>query len=241
MTPKTSMSEMEAVSRCFASPPSASKLESMCPNVTDHYAREAAWMDENTDEMKEAVMALITCRPDNLYVARDDDSLISPLTLRRTPSEPGANVEEIGSFFFATHSGMRVPIYWNPTSIVRRHQGFVYTVTSPKHVAALHAFRDWDSALAYLLANYANTREALKPTVYTVPVGFGLDDPLSKLVGVEGPRIRYTLFGWQKQDEVWRTNGFYGHLRYYFEHYDLKEELDAEGRVVSRERGMSRL
>ncbi|KAJ6480859.1 hypothetical protein C8R45DRAFT_1003922 [Mycena sanguinolenta] len=137
-----------------------------------------------------------------------------------------------------------LPFYWNPTAIRYEHEGFVYIVATPEHVAALHAFRDLPAAIAYLQAHF-DKREAEKPMHIEVPEGWDLAvesmrAPTWEMLG-STPRTRYTLSDWRKRGEaraLRKSSGIAAMYRYGEENYDLKEVLDAQGNLLSCERGV---
>ncbi|KAJ7484602.1 hypothetical protein FB451DRAFT_87770 [Mycena latifolia] len=200
------------------------ELNEMYPDLTTEQQRRQAWVDENLDSIREAMTVLIAARPDQF--------------------EPGTTVDPTGSVFSGS-SAWDIPFYWNPTSIAHEHEGFIYTVSTPHHVAALHAIPDRDAALAYLYA-HCDKRKPVRPKRMTVHTGWDpYNEPVASApasVSLEG-RIRYTLSDWRKLHMAYRVHLARGDIlaaqRYYLAHYDLKEVpvLDAEGQVVSSEQG----
>jgi hypothetical protein len=163
-------------------------------------------------------------------------------------------VDPSGSLFEKCDVSFYVPIYWTPSTIRREHEGFVYTVSSPQHVAALHAFRDWEPAFAYLQA-HCDSRVAVEPMVFHVSATWNPDVfpgdrhpdstdsvilPTWRAVAETDKgkgRVRYTLYGWRKRQAYGDAYDWRARQRYFSEHYDLREVLDVEGRVVSSEHG----
>ncbi|KAJ7785798.1 hypothetical protein B0H16DRAFT_1875932 [Mycena metata] len=100
---------------------------------------QEAWLNENDDSIQEALSVLS-------YYAQ---------TVSARPQN--GSIEHSGSLFS-----------FDPPEILFRHQGFIYTVSNPQHVAVLHTIRDWNSALAYI-RSHADSRVPDAPFVFTVP------------------------------------------------------------------------
>ncbi|KAJ6456065.1 hypothetical protein C8R45DRAFT_580592 [Mycena sanguinolenta] len=189
----------------------------------DYRARIRAWAKENETSLREAMTVFFAARAE------------------RFP--PGVTIDPTDSMFsFCSPLQFPLPFYWNPTATQYEHEGFVYTVTTPEHVAALHAFRDERAAIAYLQSHF-DTREAEEPMRLEVPEGWeppteGMSVPTWEMLQGR-PRTRYTLSDWRKQREAFEAleSGIAAMYRYGEENYDLKEMLDAQGNLVSCERG----
>ncbi|KAJ7194497.1 hypothetical protein B0H12DRAFT_1170527 [Mycena haematopus] len=159
---------------------------------------------------------------------------------------PGVTIDPTGSYFCAcAPQQFYVPIYWNPTTISYEHEEFRYIVSTPMHVAALHSIPESDrgAVLAYLLAHF-DKREPVEPMCLLVPDGWdpvAAGRPVPMWAAFEGKsRTRYTLSDWRKMDAEKRSvekHGIAAMQRYYEEHYDLKEVLDAQDQLVSTVRG----
>ncbi|KAJ6584594.1 hypothetical protein B0H19DRAFT_1058991 [Mycena capillaripes] len=197
-------------------------LRDVYPDLPTDRARMRAWAKGNEPSIREAMAVLIASKPERF--------------------RPGVSIDPTGSTFVrCSPQEFHIPIYWNPDTIWCEHEEFAYIVSTPAHVAALHAIPDRASALAYLQAHF-DARTLVSPMQMTVPDGW---DPVAE--GTPAPttassqgraRTRYTLTDWRKRRVVRnRTQGIDALLRYYQEHYDLKEVLDAEGNLVSCERG----
>ncbi|KAJ6588388.1 hypothetical protein B0H19DRAFT_1248057 [Mycena capillaripes] len=129
--------------------PTADELTALYPSFRADERKEA-WIDDNRAKIKEAMTIFMAFHPDGLIFPAD------------------VSIEPSGSLFVACEPSFYVPIFWNPSTIMREHEGFIYTVFTPGHVAALHAFRHWMPALAYFQAHY-DSRMAPQPLVSHVP------------------------------------------------------------------------
>ncbi|KAJ6531288.1 hypothetical protein B0H19DRAFT_1273494 [Mycena capillaripes] len=189
----TGMSLWEAKYWCFGTPQEKT-LRTQYPDLSED-ERKMAWIDDNHEKIREGTTAFIAFHADKF--------------------QPSASVDPSGSFFFAQrHVLSPVGLLGPPPIIGFNHEGFAYIVTSPSHVAALHAFRDWAPALEYLQAHCDSLHPAVQAGAAPDPVAF--------------PTLR---------DAVEASGGWRKRQRYIAEHYDLKEVLDSEGNVVSSEQG----
>ncbi|KAJ6525771.1 hypothetical protein B0H19DRAFT_1385959 [Mycena capillaripes] len=128
-----------------------------------------------------------------------------------------------------------IPFYWDPAAIVFTHEGFTYIVSAPHHVAAINAMRDWPTATEYSIA-HADSRTAEPPLVFTMPEGWHPDSPAEWPSDREWkPKTRYTVYGWRKQEAFHSQADWTACQHYLGEHYDMKVELDPQGKVVSTE------
>ncbi|KAJ7490850.1 hypothetical protein FB451DRAFT_1166171 [Mycena latifolia] len=196
-------------------------LRDLYPDLPDR-ERMQAWAKANEDSIREAMTVYLTAKAD------------------RFP--PGVTIDDTGSIFVCcSPEQFHIPIYWNPTTIWCEHEEFAYTVSTPEHVAGLHAIPDRRAAFAYLQAHF-DERKPVRPMHITVPDGW---DPVAEgtpvPMSLQGrAKTRYTLVDWRKR-RVARTtlctHGIPAVQRYYEEHYDLKEVLDAQENLVSCERG----
>ncbi|KAJ7186764.1 hypothetical protein C8R46DRAFT_279405 [Mycena filopes] len=152
-------------------------LCALYPTLKSHQRMEA-WITDYNELFREAGAVYMAAHPEEF--------------------PPGASLDPSGSFF--SSCGMSGAYHYDPPQIVHRHQGFTYKVTTPVHVAALHAFRarepsdtivadpqndykqwlqqcnsrpSYVKALAYLFANY-DSRVPWKPITLTVPEGWHL-------------------------------------------------------------------
>ncbi|KAJ7686780.1 hypothetical protein B0H17DRAFT_1203993 [Mycena rosella] len=193
------------------------ELVDMYPGLSTYADRQAAWIANNRDIIREATTVLVAADPDNFAA--------------------GATVDRTGSLFEACAAWFYAPLYWNPPTIHHKHEGFSYTVTAPAHVAALHAMPSWAAALPYLLAHY-DARAAIEPVAFTLPVGATFAECVLKRAPPAGPQgqVRYTL-EWRKLARFAALDDMYARSDFLAAHFDLKEMLDVEGRVMSSERG----
>ncbi|KAJ6588385.1 hypothetical protein B0H19DRAFT_1248055 [Mycena capillaripes] len=199
--------------------PEPNYLEALYPDLSSHDERVQAWLEDNWEAIEEAV---------GVYIASPEfeDVDVPPASIGFDPS---------GSLFAECRHVGDVPVYWDPPTIEHDIDGYTYTVAAPQHVTTLHAFRDRAPALAYLQANY-DSRTVVKPLVFVVHDGWHAD-----VVG-QWPKdgklknmVRYTLYAWHKHEEYNRQPDWIACRHYFSEHYDLKEVVDPEGRVVSSE------
>ncbi|KAJ7625071.1 hypothetical protein DFH06DRAFT_1339847 [Mycena polygramma] len=221
--------------------PEDDELRALFPTLADDKRKEA-WVDRNRENIREGMKIFLAVHADEFA--------------------PGVSIDPSGSLFGRSQEYLNIPVYWDPATITWEHEGFVYSVPTPQHVAALHATRTWPTALAYIQAHH-DSRTAVGPMVFNVPAVWHPDvcphethpdappgaphdanafptwrdaQQASKGKG----KVRYTLYGWRKDfDEClldWRAR-----QHYFSKHYDLKEVLDDDGRVVSSEHGMDRL
>ncbi|KAJ6584592.1 hypothetical protein B0H19DRAFT_1058989 [Mycena capillaripes] len=101
------------------------------PDLLADRRRMHAWAKANEATIREAMTVLIAARP------------------ARFP--PGVSIDPTGSIFMECRPGeFPIPIYCNPTTIWHEHQEFLYTVSTPEHVAALHTIPDKAAVLAYI-------------------------------------------------------------------------------------------
>ncbi|KAJ7756966.1 hypothetical protein B0H16DRAFT_1721434 [Mycena metata] len=123
----------------------------------------------------------------------------------------------------------------------------------PSYIAAAaYLFANYDSRVAWAplvmtvpegwhpgvwrLNVHPEEREALRSGAVHDPVRFPVISDVTAAAHAAGKfeTTRYTIFGWRKLEEeygmYWRA-----HQRYIMEHFDLKEVLDAEDRVLSSE------
>ncbi|KAJ7506995.1 hypothetical protein B0H11DRAFT_1969754 [Mycena galericulata] len=186
--------------------------------------KRRAWFDDNRATLREAMGVLIAARPDRFA--------------------PGATLDHTGSYFCKYEDSV-TPVYWNPAVVEHNHEGFWYYVSTPHRVAALHAISDEEPAVAYVLAHY-DRRVPVEPLRLFVRRGWDAWNVRAAVVEASAhkearPGVRYTLSDWRKlralYDMTMRGDGLVAVQRYYMAHYDLKEVLDEEGRVVSSERG----
>ncbi|KAJ7672619.1 hypothetical protein DFH06DRAFT_1320024 [Mycena polygramma] len=198
--------------------PEVDKLASLYPAFASDEEQIDAWVSGNWETIKEAVRVYIACAP-----GFED---LGPVEMSFEPS---------GSLFgLCKHAGY-VPVYWDPPTIQLDHEGSTYTVTTPRHVAALHALHDEATALAYLQKHH-DSRTAVKPLVFLVHDGWRAD-----VVGswpadaTKKNMVRYTLYAWNKHQEYDKQPDWVACRRYFSEHYDMKEVVDPEGRVLSSE------
>ncbi|KAJ7910653.1 hypothetical protein B0H13DRAFT_600854 [Mycena leptocephala] len=196
------------------------RLEELYPDLTTVERRRDAWLEDNGDSMKEAMTLFISARPEMF--------------------PPGTTLDPTGSIFYCSGPGSYdLPIYWNPATISYEHEAFVYIVSAPHHVAALHAIPNKDAAFAYLFKHW-DKRRPVQPMWMTVHTGWDPENepagPIPESAPLEG-RVRYTLSDWRKRRAVRNISDRLTSQRYYLVHYDLKEVLGAEGQVVSSERG----
>ncbi|KAJ7672621.1 hypothetical protein DFH06DRAFT_1176959 [Mycena polygramma] len=160
--------------------------------------------------------------------------------LASTQFPPGASVNSSGSFFECSEKSFNVLIYWNPTTITLDHDDFRYVVSEPQHVDAAHALRDWAAAVSYIHA-HCDSRTAIQPLVITVRAVL-LPDEAN---GQGKYTVRYTLHGSRKRHEYMYARAYdwpailRARHRYLTDHYDLKEVLDADGKVISSELGIN--
>ncbi|KAJ7108660.1 hypothetical protein C8R44DRAFT_803296 [Mycena epipterygia] len=199
-------------------------LRDLYPDLPTDRKRMQAWAKANEDSIRDAMKVFLVARADRF--------------------EPGVTIDHTGSVFCScSPQQFHIPIYWNPTTIRYEHEEFDYTMSTPEHVAALHAIPDRRAALTYLQAHF-DERKPVRPIRATIPDGF---DPVAEgtpvpMLGSSQGRAatRYTLVDWRKRLVARATLGTQGGiaavLRYYEEHYDLKEVLDAQRNVVSCER-----
>ncbi|KAJ7756928.1 hypothetical protein B0H16DRAFT_1537430 [Mycena metata] len=136
----------EAVQWCMHRP-EAEELRVLYPNRTTEVERQQAWVEDNRDKIRAAITVFL-------------------------PNLSNASVDPSGSFFGITDASRHnpfsyLPVYWDPPTITHKHEGFTYYVSTPQHVAALHTFRDWQPAFAYL-QEHCDYRIAWRPKVYTV-------------------------------------------------------------------------
>ncbi|KAJ6588302.1 hypothetical protein B0H19DRAFT_1247987 [Mycena capillaripes] len=201
--------------------PESDYLSALYPTLTSHEEQVQAWLADNRESVEEAV---------KVFMANEENfEDIPPEDVSRSPS---------GSLFtICTYAGY-VPIYWDPPTIEHDHEGTMYIVTTPEHVAALHTIRDWPTALAYLQSHY-DSRSAVPPLVFTVPDFWRPDVVIGERPkGKRKYLVRYTLYLWHKHQEFDRQPDWIACQHYFSEHYDLKEVLDPEGReVLSSELG----
>ncbi|KAJ7233753.1 hypothetical protein C8J57DRAFT_1532065 [Mycena rebaudengoi] len=214
-------------------------LQELYPDLPTDRARMQAWVKVHESSIRAATSVFLAAHANDLYVIPPPASLSAP-NPHSLYSPSGITTDDLGSLFArCVPEQFHVPIYWNPPMIQYQHEEFVYDVSTPEHVAALHAIRDWPTALAYLLTHY-DTRRPLDPVVCTVtdgwdPVAEGAPMP-TEAFSQGKPKIRYTLVDWRKQRAAYVIWEIPAVQRYYEEHYDLKEVLDAEGNLVSCER-----
>jgi hypothetical protein len=235
--------------------PQEETLRALYPALSSEKKRLSAWVDDNRAKIREATTTFIAFHANKLYVPSFSTQFsIHPLT----PSPPGASINPSGSLFACSDTSSHLPIYWDPAVIILQHEGFTYTVSAPSHVAELHAFRDWPRAFEYLQA-HCDSRETVKPMVFTVPAAWHPDvfagethpDAVpdaphdaaafpvwrdAKEASVGKGKIRYTLYGWRKRDAYTNGDTWRERQHYFAENYDLKEVLDTEGKVVGSER-----
>jgi len=198
--------------------PDSDPLRAQYPTLALHDERVQAWLRDNREIIEEALAVCIA----------NDRGFNNAPPLSRTSS---------GSLFEICRRVGYVSVYWDPPIIRRNYEGTTYIVSTPEHVAALHTIRDWPTALAYLLAHY-DSRKAVSPLVLIAHYRWRPDTV------VPWPRdaqrknmVRYTLYSWHKHQEYARQPDWIACQHYFSEHYDLKEVVDPEGRVVSSELG----
>ncbi|KAJ6588297.1 hypothetical protein B0H19DRAFT_1057515 [Mycena capillaripes] len=194
--------------------PAPHHLEAQYPALALHDERVQTWLGDNQESIEKAVEVFLVHDP----CFKDVPSV------SRIPS---------GSLFAKNRNMGYVQTYWNPPTIQCNHKGITYTiqcdhkgitytVSTPEHVAVLHTIRDWPTALAYLQAHY-DSRRAMKPLVFTVPDSWCAD----------------VVVGWPKngsENKEFHCQPDWIACQHYFsEHYNLKEVVDPEGRVVSSE------
>ncbi|KAJ6510371.1 hypothetical protein C8R45DRAFT_1088548 [Mycena sanguinolenta] len=194
------------------------------PKDQDREYRERirVWAKDNEASLREAMTVFFAARAEHF--------------------PPGVTIDPTGSMFcLCSPLQFPLPFYWNPTAIRYEHEGFVYTVKTPEHVAALHAFHDWHAAMVYLQGHFDKC-EAEKPMLLEVPEGWDSEDVSMEAWETlqDRPWTRYTLYDWRKQREaraLRNSGGIAAVYRYSEQNYDLKEGLDAQGNLLSCERG----
>ncbi|KAJ7161068.1 hypothetical protein C8R46DRAFT_359183 [Mycena filopes] len=122
---------------------------------------------------------------------------------------------------------------WRPRSITVPETWFpgVWPMARNPWEAALHD----GLPLNVVRENY----DALPDELHD-PVRFPLMSDVRKAAAAQGKdkQIRYTLSEWRTLEGFNTIQDWCARQHYYAEHFDLKEVLDAQGRIVSSERGV---
>ncbi|KAJ7756958.1 hypothetical protein B0H16DRAFT_1721429 [Mycena metata] len=196
--------------------------DSLCesyPELETEKARRKAWNDDNLALAKEAMTVYMTTYPEQLCsnLARHQRRAFW-LLLQLQHKEPRQQTRARPSYIAAkayllANYDSRVP--WAPyvmTVPAGWHPGVWYLEMHPEEWADLHSGAVHD------------------------PVRFPLLSEVTAAAHAAGryETTRYTVFGWRKLEEE-RTYNWQASQRYVMEYFDLKEVLDAEGRVVSSE------